>query len=127
MSQKKEFTLKQFGILCGLVFLMLISISVLYGSINGFDRLGSDAGGAPEYMTGFQTTQMGNAPSGQQFSQSQLSMHISGQYVCPQHGGVGLPVFDAYNYPHCPICNQVMQFTSSQPHYSPLLTVAAPG
>lgn len=46
--------------------------------------------------------------------QGQASMGIpaSGQYVCPQHGAVGLPVFDAAGTPHCPVCNQAMCFNS---------------
>jgi hypothetical protein len=37
----------------------------------------------------------------------------AGQYVCPTHGAVGLPVLDAAGTPHCPVCNQVMCFNRS--------------
>jgi hypothetical protein len=33
-----------------------------------------------------------------------------GQYVCPVHGAVGMPRFDATGTPRCPVGGEVMQF-----------------
>ncbi|KJR41886.1 hypothetical protein MCHI_002216, partial [Candidatus Magnetoovum chiemensis] len=35
---------------------------------------------------------------------------ISGQYVCPVHGAIGLPQFNAAGSPVCPLGDQIMQF-----------------
>ncbi|MBF0469276.1 MAG: hypothetical protein HQK61_10410 [Desulfamplus sp.] len=37
----------------------------------------------------------------------------SGQYVCPVHGAVGLPQFNAAGAPVCPLGDQVMQFCAA--------------
>ncbi len=37
---------------------------------------------------------------------------LPGQYVCPVHGAVGLPRFNAAGTPLCPVGGEVMQFRS---------------
>jgi len=39
----------------------------------------------------------------------------SGQYVCPVHGAVGLPRFNAAGAPLCPVGGEVMQFRCVTP------------
>ncbi|GFK92326.1 hypothetical protein NNJEOMEG_00150 [Fundidesulfovibrio magnetotacticus] len=34
----------------------------------------------------------------------------TGQYVCPVHGAVGMPRFDAAGLPRCPVGGEAMQF-----------------
>ncbi|MBF0388583.1 MAG: hypothetical protein HQK71_00615 [Desulfamplus sp.] len=41
---------------------------------------------------------------------SQPNTSISGQYVCPVHGAVGLPQFNASGAPVCPLGDNIMQF-----------------
>ncbi|MBF0376900.1 MAG: hypothetical protein HQK72_05410 [Desulfamplus sp.] len=50
---------------------------------------------------------------------------ISGQYVCPVHGAVGLPQFNATGSPVCPLGDQIMQFHSTGANSS--LALAAGG
>jgi len=33
----------------------------------------------------------------------------AGQFVCPQHGAVGMPIYGQGGIPLCPICGQIMQ------------------
>ncbi|MBF0228356.1 MAG: hypothetical protein HQK63_01990 [Desulfamplus sp.] len=65
--------------------------------------------------------QMQTQPYQQQVVQPQLFSNgisaqtngTSGQYVCPVHGAVGLPQFNAAGSPVCPLGDQIMQFHST--------------
>jgi len=37
-----------------------------------------------------------------------LPIQAAGQYLCQQHGAVGLPLLDQAGLPHCPVCGQYM-------------------
>ena len=64
-------------------------------------------------------------PQYMQQAQSQpMANGLAGQYVCPVHGAVGLPQFNAAGVPMCPMGDQVMQFRSAG---SNNLTLAAGG
>ena len=86
----------------GLVIAALITVTGIYWFLYGRVKWTTKMQQGANLM-------MAVAPA---MSQGQTGSGIStaGQYVCPQHGAVGLPVFDTAGSPHCPVCNQVMCF-----------------
>ena len=59
--------------------------------------------------------------------QTRPGVSAAGQFVCPSHGAVGLPTYDAAGVPHCPICNQVMCFNNASSAAAPNSMVLAAG
>ena len=66
------------------------------------------------------------APFQQQIQPQQQLVNngMSGQYVCPVHGAIGLPQYNASGAPVCPMGDQIMQFRGTG---SNNLTLAAGG
>ncbi len=104
-----------------------------YGWINGFNNLGESIEGAGRVLVAAYNGQSG-IPSqqvynyaypnvrpniSQQVQPSHYNNYLSsnpnnasqaGQYVCPQHGAVGMPIYGQHGNQQCPICGQGMQF-----------------
>ena len=93
---------KRLGWFAGLIAATVLVVTGLYWSLYGMgtwtDKMQQ---GANLMIAAAPLTYQGQAGSG---------ILAAGQYVCPQHGAVGLPVFDAAGVPHCPVCTQVMCF-----------------
>lgn len=51
-------------------------------------------------------------PNGQ-FGSAPQPNTVAGQFYCPQHGSIGLPVYDQNSVPYCPLCGQMMYFNSN--------------
>ncbi len=84
----------------GLVLGTAVGVTVLYCLIFGFDQWQSEVKMSAQLMTAAATVPVAQMPAG---------IGSAGQYICPQHGPVGLPRFDATGSPHCPGCGQIMQ------------------
>lgn len=122
----------------GLVVGTSIIVILIYGALYGFNYLGREVTGASRVLVAAYNTPQGNVNAraaavpvqpgyytygqgiygttpqtgqyGYGYTQGIAARSTSGQYVCPVHGGVGLPNFDASGYPYCPICGQCMRF-----------------
>lgn len=126
-----KITLKIGGQFIGLVIAAVIHVILLFGFIYGFDTLFREVRGGAQAMTAAMTqplTPMCPQP-GQMFMQHGMRlgpaafaanpyamraypqggrMPACGQYLCPQHGAVGIPGTDASGLPRCPMCGQCM-------------------
>ena len=78
---------------------------VVYGTAAQTGQPGYSYGQGIVYGTAPQTRQYGYG-----YPQAAPAGPTAGQYVCPLHGGVGLPNVDPNGFPTCPICGQRMQF-----------------
>lgn len=153
MEQEYDINVKNIAIFGGLIVSVVASVAVVYGLIYGFGNLSTSVVGASKVMVAAfnqpqpmpQTGMQGLPPSNPQFGQvavqplaqppqqiyaqpyavPQTTGPVTGQYLCPQHGAVGLPNYDANGMTYCPICSQPMQLNC--PPQSPLTTVAAAG
>ena len=134
-----DFNLKSFGLFGGLVCLTAFVVTLLYGAIFGFDYLSQELSGASRVMFAAfnrpavsavpqQTFGPGHlqnqgnpvaAPYGQQIHPQQMAAPMTapaaGQYLCPQHGNVGFPLFDGQGVARCPIGGQVMWLNQGGP------------
>jgi len=78
---------------------------IVYGTAAQTGQPGYSYGQGIVYGTAPQTRQYGYG-----YPQAAPAGPTAGQYVCPLHGGVGLPNVDPNGFPTCPICGQRMQF-----------------
>jgi hypothetical protein len=92
---------KKLGTFAGLVAGTAVGVTVVYCLIFGFEQWQSEVKISAQLMTAAATVPVAQMPVG---------TGSAGQYICPQHGAVGLPSFDAAGSPHCPCCGQIMQF-----------------
>ena len=97
--------LKRYGSFLGLVLGAAVITTVIYWTIFGFSKWSSQVQTASDLMTAAAV-----APILQQPYATAVQQQPSGQFVCPQHGAVGLPNWSAAGVPNCPICGQVMAF-----------------
>jgi hypothetical protein len=106
---------KKLVFFAGTIMGAVILVTLAYWSVFGFDRWSRTLSQSASLM-------LAAAPMTYQ-GQASPAMQGPGQYVCPTHGAVGLPSFDAAGVPHCPVCNQMMCFNSisSAPGYVPQL------
>jgi len=125
------------SLFAGLVVGTSIIVILIYGAMYGFNYLGQQVTGSGRVLLAAHNTPQGNvnaraaavpvqpgyiygqgvygtAPQtgqyGYGYNQGIAARSTAGQYVCPVHGGVGLPNFDASGYPYCPMCGQCMRF-----------------
>ncbi len=99
----------------GLVLGTTVGVTILYCLIFGFDQWQSEVKMSAKLMTAAATVPVAQMPAG---------IGSAGQYICPQHGAVGLPSFDAAGSPHCPCCGQIMQFSRpSNRNFTPAVGV----
>nr|WCC90938.1 magnetosome protein Mad4 [Desulfobacteraceae bacterium] len=91
---------KKMGIFIGSVLGTTVVVTLLYWIVFGFDQWKGQMEQASSLMTAAATMQQ----------QSYGNSSNSGQFVCPLHGAVGLPNYNASGMPCCPICGQLMQF-----------------
>nr|ASQ41190.1 magnetosome protein Mad4 [Candidatus Magnetananas rongchenensis] len=98
----------------------------LYWSVFGFGHWQTEMNRAAGLMVAGAVQPMQQQQM-QPFQQVQTGA-VSGQFVCPTHGAVGLPNYDTIGTPHCPVCGQVMNFlsTSPQANYVPSQTGLRP-
>lgn len=59
------------------------------------------------------TLPIGQYPQNTQPNYLGMNNPVSGQFICPTHGAVGLPVYNAAGAPVCPLGDQIMQFRSA--------------
>ena len=100
---------KRFGYFCGAIIGTAVIVTAIYCCIFGFEHWTGEVQTAGRLMTAAVVTPVGQAPL-MYPGQAAAGAGVAGQYLCPQHGAVGLPNFDAAGAPHCPACGQVMQF-----------------
>jgi len=93
--------LKRTGLFIGSVLGNAAIVTVLFWLIFGFDVWKQDVRTASDLMAAAAVAPAARAPA---------ATNAAGQFVCPQHGAVGLPHYDAAGTPHCPIDGQVMHF-----------------
>lgn len=87
------------SIFVGTIALSGLLATGIYWGIFGFGKWQSEMTVASKLMLAAATTPIQPGQQGQ-----------SGQYVCPTHGAVGLPRFNAAGAAGCPVCGQPMQF-----------------
>ena len=93
--------MKRVGYFFGFATVAVIGVTLIYWAVFGFDRWTGQMQRASDLMmaaTGPVPFQAAPAPT------------VSGQYVCPRDGAVGLPNFDATGTPYCPVDGQIMSF-----------------
>ena len=95
---------KRSGFFVGSVLANATIVTVLFWLIFGFDVWKQDVQTASQLMAAAAVAPV--VP----VAQAPATAHTAGQFVCPLHGAVGLPNYDAVGTPHCPIDGQVMQF-----------------
>ncbi|MBF0497296.1 MAG: hypothetical protein HQK58_12100 [Deltaproteobacteria bacterium] len=121
---------KKFGTMCGLIVAVAIIVTVIYWAVFGFGRWKKELNQASSLMmAATNVPTAATAPAGQTMLIAQPAPARSlpagtGQYLCPQHGAVGLPNLDSRGNACCPICGQAMTFNSTS---SGNLTLAAAG
>ncbi|MBF0119411.1 MAG: hypothetical protein HQK79_11290 [Desulfobacterales bacterium] len=104
LNENNEFDLKKVGLFIGLVLGTAIITTILYWLIYGFDKWKTDITSASNLMLA------ANVYPSLQGHTSQSGGGTAGQYLCPTHGAVGMPVINVQGVPACPICGMVMQF-----------------
>ena len=104
---------KKLACFAGTIMAAVVVVTVAYWAVFGFDRWSRAVSQSASLM-------LAAAPMTYQ-GQTAPATYGSGQYVCPTHGAVGLPAFDAAGAPHCPVCSQVMRFNGipSSAGYTP--------
>lgn len=129
--------LKNLGYFSGLVILVAVLITMLYWFIFGFNTwknnvqtasdlmlaaapAGSPTGGRAGGQAGnggfnqaAATLPMGQTPHNTHQNSPGTNNPVSGQFICPTHGAVGLPVYNGAGDPVCPLGDQIMQFKSA--------------
>ncbi len=93
---------KKTGLFAVIVLGTTAIVTLIFGLIFGFDRWQRNVTTASQLMTAAAVMPAAPPPS--------ANPYAAGQYVCPVHGAVGLPQFDAGGMPHCPIDGQQMAF-----------------
>ena len=114
---------KKLGICVGSILLTAIGVTVVYWMIFGFGQWKGQMDQSAALMTAAATIQ--GQPG---FNNNIGGSSMSGQFVCPQHGAVGLPNYNTSGMPCCPICGQLMQFHGArnyipQAHIMPQNTI----
>ena len=106
---------KKLALFAGAITGAVILVTLAYWTIFGFDRWSRTLSQSAGLM-------LAAAPMAYQGPAAPV-VQCPGQYVCPSHGAVGLPNFDAAGVPRCPVCGQVMCFNgiSGAPGYVPQL------
>jgi hypothetical protein len=144
-SRANIFNLSLFA---GLVAGTGIIVALIYGALYGFNYMGQEVVGASRVLVAAYNTPPGNmnvagafsppmqpgypygqgavygtAPQtgqyGYGYPQAVTAGPAAGQYVCPLHGGVGLPNVDPRGFPTCPICGQCMRFNCMSANMAP--------
>jgi hypothetical protein len=148
MERKYDVNVTNLAVFGGLTFSVVAMVATIYGLMYGFGNLSTSVVGASKVMVAaFNQPQPmpqqvpqyipQNAPvaaqPGQQFyaqpyqqpvAAQQNIGGVTGQFLCPQHGAVGLPNYATNGAAICPICGQPMQL-NCPPQQAPLTTVAA--
>jgi hypothetical protein len=117
IEQYLEIDMKKLGLFVGLTLGSVVIVTLVFGLIFGFDRWQQNIQTSSQLMAAASQTPVGAAPNTHQ--------PVAGQFVCPAHGAIGLPQFDAAGVPHCPLDGQVMSMVRNQ--RSNMALVAAPG
>jgi hypothetical protein len=123
---------KNWGFFAGTIVLTTLVVAGLYGWLYGFSYLEKSAVGAGRVLVaafnGQPTTVQPvqplqpvypqvNVPVVQyqpQYQPQVVQQPLqAGQFVCPSHGSVGMPLYGQGGVPQCPVCGQVMQFFNS--------------
>jgi len=111
---------KKLGLFIGSIAGTVIITTVLYWIVYGVDLWKAQINQASALMTAAAVVPLQPQPG---YNNGTSGMNASGQYVCPLHGAVGLPNFDASGMPHCPICGQLMQFRCTN-NYLPQVQIS---
>lgn len=88
-------------------------VVLVYGQMYGFSNLGQTLVGASKVMVAAHNTTPGggiHAPAAGNGVNPPVTDNTTGQYLCPVHGGAGLPVWGDNGGAHCPVCGRLMEF-----------------
>lgn len=96
--------LKRYGAFFGCVLGAAVITTAIYWAVFGFGKWSRQVQTASDLMTAAAVVPVLQQPFTTAVQQQ------AGQFVCPQHGAVGLPNWNAAGVPTCPICGQVMIF-----------------
>jgi hypothetical protein len=107
--------LRRYAAFFGLVLGAAVITTGIYWAVFGFGKWSRQVQTASDLMTAAAVAPVLQQPFATAVQQP------AGQFVCPQHGAVGLPNWSAAGVPTCPICGQVMNFRGAASN----LTVAA--
>ena len=97
--------MEKLGYLFGLLAGAIVSVTLIYWAIFGFDTWKEETQRAADLMMAAAVAPITETPA---------QTGGAGQYICPQDGAAGLPNFDAAGVPHCPVCGQVMGFNRAR-------------
>lgn len=104
MSEYHDIDAKRLGYFVGSIVAAAVAVTVIYCGVYGLKKwTGSVQQGANLMMVAAPAPYQGAVRPG-----------TAGQFICPTHGAVGLPVVDAAGVPRCPICNGEMSFNGPQ-------------
>ncbi len=116
-----ETELKRYGSFLGLVLGAALITTCIYWAIFGFGTWTRQVQSASNLMAAAAVAPVLQQPC---VTATQSS---AGQFVCPQHGAVGLPNWSAAGVPNCPICGQVMGFRGAGANTNNLTLAAMAG
>jgi hypothetical protein len=104
MSEYHDIDAKRLGYFVGSIVTAAVAVTVIYCSLYGFRKWTGNVQQGANLM-------MAASPAPYQ---TPARTAIAGQFICPAHGAVGLPVFDAAGVPRCPLCKEAMGFNGPQ-------------
>ncbi|MGA2225420.1 MAG: hypothetical protein ABSH41_13375 [Syntrophobacteraceae bacterium] len=104
MSEYNDIDAKRLGYFAGSIVAAAVVVTAIYCGLYGLKKwTGSMQQGANLMMVAAPAPYQGSVRTG-----------AAGQFICPTHGAVGLPVVDASGVPRCPLCNGAMSFNGPQ-------------
>ena len=144
MKREYDVKVKYLAVFGGLTISVVAVVAAIYGFVYGFNNLSTSVIGASKVMVAAfnkpvavqavqqpiqqqPVQQFYSQPYQQPYQQpvaQQYGGAPTGQYLCPQHGAVGLPNYNVNGGAYCPACGQPMQL-NCPPQQAPLTTVAA--
>lgn len=115
-------SLKKLACFASLVFSAAVVTTFVFGMIFGFDKWLQDMNVAKNLMLAGATVSVAQPPVATGGGWGGADAGGAGQFLCPQHGAVGMPVVDPMGSPHCPVCGQGMLFhgtgMQNTPHHA---------
>lgn len=116
MEQYLGADLRSLGLFAGLIVGAAVIVTLTYWAIFGFDRWNTNVQTASDLMMAAVVSPVvSTSPNGQTPS---YTTGMTGQFLCPTHGAVGLPNYDAAGSPRCPLCGQAMLFRNMSGNYA---------
>ncbi len=119
IEQYYGINIKNIGYFAGSVTIATVIATTLFWLVFGFDKWERDITTAQDLMLAAAVNQndmIRVVPGTIKTTKIKVKTNVNatGQFLCPQDGAVGLPVYDTLGSPHCPLCSQTMMFHSAQ-------------